>query len=264
MNRAHVRQRPRNPGGFQPSTLFATGEKGLWLDPSDLSSMFQDDAGTIPVTAAGQVVGMIRDKSGNGNHASQATAANKPILRNSGTLWWLEFDGSNDFLSTVSIDLTATNKISMFAGARKSSDAASALIAEHGTTAGTDPSASMFGPSGGGANKFDFRVRGTTSAAAVTTNVAFNAPVTVAITGQGDLAAPLTVLRLNGVQAASVTTATGGGNFGNFPVFIGRTAGATSPFNGNIYGLIIRGVASSALAVSGTEGYMATKSGLVI
>lgn len=270
MNRLHVRQRPRNPlggggvGGFQPGTLFAAGEQGLWLDPSDLATMFQDDAGTVPVTAAGQVVGLILDKSGNGNHASQATAANKPILRNSGALWWLEFDGSNDFLSTPSIDLTGTSKVTMFSGARKLSDAASALIAEQGTTAGTDPSASLLGPSGGGTNKFDFRIRGTTSAIALTTDAAFNAPVTVVITGQGDLTAPLTTLRLNGAQVASVATATGGGNFADFPVFIGRTAGATSPFTGNIYGLIIRGAASSALSVAGAEGYMASKTGITI
>lgn len=36
---------------------------GCWLDPSDMSTMFQDAAGTIPVTAIEQPVGLILDKS---------------------------------------------------------------------------------------------------------------------------------------------------------------------------------------------------------
>ena len=43
--------------------LFASGEPGFWLDPSDLSTMYQDSAGTTPVTAVEQPVGLILDKS---------------------------------------------------------------------------------------------------------------------------------------------------------------------------------------------------------
>ena len=48
---------------FNPIALFASGEEGAWYDPSDMSTMFQDVAGTTPVTAAGQPVGLILDKS---------------------------------------------------------------------------------------------------------------------------------------------------------------------------------------------------------
>ncbi len=50
-------------GGFNPLSLFAAGEPGAWYDPSDLSTMFQDTAGTTPVTATGQTVGLLLDKS---------------------------------------------------------------------------------------------------------------------------------------------------------------------------------------------------------
>ena len=43
--------------------LFANSEVGAWYDPSDLTTMFQDRAGTTPVTADGQTVGLILDKS---------------------------------------------------------------------------------------------------------------------------------------------------------------------------------------------------------
>lgn len=49
--------------GFTPSSLFAAGEQGVWYDPSDFSTMFQDSTGTTPVTAVGQPVGLILDKS---------------------------------------------------------------------------------------------------------------------------------------------------------------------------------------------------------
>ena len=59
---------------------FENGEQGAWYDPSDMSTMFQDSAGSTPVTAVGQPVGKILDKSGRGNHASQSTAASRPVL----------------------------------------------------------------------------------------------------------------------------------------------------------------------------------------
>jgi hypothetical protein len=68
-------------GGFSPATLFAMGEQGYWLDPSDFSTMFQDSAGTTPVTAAGQSVGRILDKSGRGNHFIQSSLASRPLLQ---------------------------------------------------------------------------------------------------------------------------------------------------------------------------------------
>ena len=44
-------------------SLFANNEQGFFYDPNDLSTMFQDAAGTVPVTTVGQPVGLILDKS---------------------------------------------------------------------------------------------------------------------------------------------------------------------------------------------------------
>ena len=51
-------------GGFSPKALFAAGEQGVWYDPSDLTTLYQDAAGTTPVTAMEQPVGLMLDKSG--------------------------------------------------------------------------------------------------------------------------------------------------------------------------------------------------------
>lgn len=67
-------------GRFSPARFFSAGQQGCWFDPSDLSTMFQDSAGTTPVTAVAQPVGKILDKSGRGNHATQATSGARPLL----------------------------------------------------------------------------------------------------------------------------------------------------------------------------------------
>jgi hypothetical protein len=63
---------------FSPSSLFASSEPGVWYDPSDLTTLFQDTAGTVAVTTPGQTVARMNDKSGRGNNATQATAASRP------------------------------------------------------------------------------------------------------------------------------------------------------------------------------------------
>ena len=52
---------------FSVLNWFAKGEQGAWYDPSDLTSLFQDSAGTTPMatvgTVADQPVGLMLDKS---------------------------------------------------------------------------------------------------------------------------------------------------------------------------------------------------------
>jgi hypothetical protein len=47
---------------FRPRRLFLSGEDGIWLDPSDPSTLFQDAAGTVPA-GVDDPVGLILDKS---------------------------------------------------------------------------------------------------------------------------------------------------------------------------------------------------------
>lgn len=83
--------------------LFKNGEQGVWFDPSDLKTMFQDVNEATPVTKDGDPVALIKDKSGNNNHATQTTASARPIYRTDGELHWLEFDGVDDWLKTSKI-----------------------------------------------------------------------------------------------------------------------------------------------------------------
>jgi hypothetical protein len=97
--------RPRGTS-FSPLSLFTGGAQGVWYDPSDISSMFQDSAGTTPA-AVDSPVGKINDKSGNGNHAVQATAGARPLLKQDGSgKYYLLFDGVDDRIATPAIAIT--------------------------------------------------------------------------------------------------------------------------------------------------------------
>ena len=87
--------------------IFSANEQGAFYVPKPIvngtQALFQDSAGTVPVTADGDPVGKMLDQSGNGKHATQSTSAARPIYRTNGTLHWLEFDGVDDLLTTVSV-----------------------------------------------------------------------------------------------------------------------------------------------------------------
>jgi hypothetical protein len=85
----------RSVGGYTPLSEFAGGKNGVWYDPSDLTTLFQDLAGTIPVTASGQLVGKMLDKSGNNNHAVATSTATRPTYQIDGSGFsYLSTDGS--------------------------------------------------------------------------------------------------------------------------------------------------------------------------
>lgn len=248
---------------FDPISLFAAGEQGVWYDPSDMSTLFQDAAGTIPVTAAGQPVGMMRDKSGRGNHATQATATSRPILQTENGKWYLAFDGGDDGMVTAAVNFTATNKVTVFTGIRKNSDVANGSVAELSASATSNPGAfGVFAPANPGVSSFGFRSSGSVIPGSPSlTPATYPAPITVVLTGLGDISTDTNVQRINGAQQVSLAADQGTGNYGNYPIYIGRRGGSALPFNGNVYSLIIRGAASSAPQITDTENYVNSKTG---
>lgn len=69
----------------------------VWLDFSDLTTLFTDSAGTIAVASDGDVIGKALDKSEQGNHFTQSTTAQKPIwkanlLNGKGVMYQVDVD----------------------------------------------------------------------------------------------------------------------------------------------------------------------------
>jgi hypothetical protein len=86
------------PWGNPVPALFEAGEQGAWYDPSDLTTLFQDTAGTTPVTTTGQSVGLMLDKSkglvlgseqvlrGDNEASLMGTTWQDPVLATNGTV----------------------------------------------------------------------------------------------------------------------------------------------------------------------------------
>lgn len=64
-----------------------------WYDASEEATLWQDSAGTIPVTATGQTVNRIDDLTGNGNHLKNVDGF-APTWEESGGFYYLEWASS--------------------------------------------------------------------------------------------------------------------------------------------------------------------------
>jgi len=106
LNFGLIGRRRSDPLAALIAQLFGNAEQGAFYIPRPVvngtQSLFQDAAGTTPVTADGDPVGLMIDKSGNGNHASQSISGSRPIYRTNGTLHWLQADGVDDLLDIPS------------------------------------------------------------------------------------------------------------------------------------------------------------------
>lgn len=77
-------------------SLFANNEIGFAYDPNDLTTLYQDAAGTIPTALTMQPVAYIKDLSGSGNHAKQVDSSKRPLLNS--IPYFLDYDGTDDEL----------------------------------------------------------------------------------------------------------------------------------------------------------------------
>lgn len=253
--------------------LFSNGEQGFFYDPNDLSTMYQDAAGTVPVTAAGQPVGLILDKSGRNNHAYQTTSASRPILRQNAVTGanYLEFDGSDDFLQIANIDFTATDKLSLFIGQKTNVPSSLGSLVETGlnytnpaggfglyapggnTTVGAVPT--IGGGISGGGGLFAF---GQILANNFTSTISLRVDLSKAL--KNDQAR----FRVNGESKIPNTSSSvvAGSKFSNVPVYIGRRRGTTLPFNGHIYGIIGIGKLTTDSEAIALEKYIAKNTGV--
>jgi hypothetical protein len=254
----HISRLPLGVGGFSPVTLFTAGEQGVWYDPSDITTLFQDTAGTTPVTTVGQTVALIKDKSGRGNNAIQATALNRPQYQVDGSgRPFLLFDGLTDGMATSSI-VPGIDKVQVFTGVRKLSDLALGMVAETGT--GGAAGSFFFAAPISASPDIAFRSTGTVSAIAQATGAV--APNTAVLTGLGDIAGDRSTLRINGAQVAQNTADQGTGNYTTQVLYVGRRSGTLFPFNGRIYQMIVRfGANMSASTITDTETYVNLKTG---
>ena len=185
------------------------------------------------------------------------------------TCHYVQYDGSDDGMITNSIDFTATDKMSVFAGVRKLSSGTYQCIVEHGAD-----SASVNGTFGlwanwDATNRYAHNLKGPNTASRYYSQP-FVEPITNVVTSLFDLAgaglASAIVPRVNGVlkQDVGVGGAPGGGNFISAPLYLGRRGGSSFPLSGRDYGIVVVGKATTADEITSTEKYMAGKTGVTL
>lgn len=250
---------------FNPVTLFANGEQGAWYDPSDLNTLFQDAAGTIPVTADGDPVGLRLDKSGNGNHGSQTTAAARPLYRTDGTLHWFEYDGVDDFFVTPSI-AWGSDQVFISVGVTRISTTP-AIIVEFSPNIATNPgSFYLVSADGMVPEVYSKHARGTaaSSSSLVSKITSDTPPSTNVVSGYSDISDDFSLVRADGVDGTTATADKGAGNFGTYSLYSGSRGGVEVFFNGREYQSVLRNVIPDAGTLTAVERYTATKSGVTL
>ena len=182
---------------------------------------------------------------------------------------YLKFDGTNDSLATANVNFTSTDKVTAFSSVRKVNSGGSfGVIFEVSTylpdNVGTFNMAAPGGLAGSTEN-YSSTVRGS-SAFVGYDAVTFTSPITNVLSTSYDLSANTISQqvrpRVNGVIPtlnASGSSNAGMTIFGTYPIYIGARAGSSLYFNGNIYGLIIRGASSSNNQIQATESWLNQK-----
>lgn len=258
---------------WAPSRLFAASEKGIAYDLSDKSTLYQDSARTTLVSASGDPIGSVTDLSPNVVHASQATTASKPLWNSGG---YGSLDGVDDWLATAAIDLTGTAKVTVVVSMRKVGEAGIGSLIESRPSFTTPGSFGLHAPSAAAAG--DYRIASTGSNGGADAGFVYGdtaaasspAPITQVISAAFDASVVgltgLGPLRLDG-QAAALTKgggASSAGTFGNLALSFGRRNGASLPFNGRIYRMIVIGRALTAAELAQAEAWCAAPAGVVL
>ena len=113
----------------------------LWLDGADVSTMFQNTAGTLQVRSTNSTVALWRDKSVSANHASNTTAQPTVTFAAQNGLNVLNFNGAQYLtLSTTTLP-TGTTQCSFFFVTRTTSSGVQVFF-----TYGADPNTSGRNP----------------------------------------------------------------------------------------------------------------------
>lgn len=249
-------------GGGNPDAailaLFAAGEKGVWLDRSDLSTMFQDLTNTTPAVVDSPV-GHCRDKSGNGAHWTAFNSAARPILRLTSGVYWLQWDGVDDRGTTGAIDFSAVDEMTAFVGARKLGETSQYIYMLGpgiSASAGIAMSIANYGtPSIWGAS------RGTATTYATASSAGYAAPFTFVATHRTKISADTNLLRVNGVDVATSAADQGAGNYLNAALTIGSYAGGGAHYSGRDNQVILRGKTSTLAEYTAVEAWISAKIG---
>lgn len=247
--------------GRNPAPSFSLGDLSgirVWYAPSDISSLFQDAAMTVPVIADGDPVGAMKDMSGHGHHAFQTNLSKRPIYRNEQGKCSLEFDGSTTFLSMGVLDMSGTDEVFLATGVKTMSSTSIGTLCELSESSSSNVGTFALFDRGVSGGAVSWRSRGLNSSL-LTVSRGASLPVSSVYVCTGKISTDVSTLRRNGVEIGSSTADQGSGNFSASPLYLGARAGGSYYFKGQLYGLCIATDLQSITTTTKVESYLSAQ-----
>jgi hypothetical protein len=248
-----------------PSQTLISAAPGFAYDISNISTLWQDTAGTIPVTEPGDPVARVDDVSSRGNHATQNVGTSMPTYQvDANGKGYLQFDGLDDFLVTPSIDLSAHQQALLLFAFYRDAYAAGVLMEQTALYTGT-PGAWLANVTGAGNVTFAARGSATNAAASATPGTVPGPFVAASLVdvNAATAADAFRNARLNGTAfqlSASVNPTNT--SLANAAVYIAARAGTSLFLQGRFYGAVVRGGNVPLTTQQALEDYYAERAGL--
>lgn len=236
------------------------GDNGFAYEFDNLSTLWQDTGGTVPVTTSGQTIARVDDVSGNGFNATQSTAGSRPTYTESGSTAYSNH--ANDYLKISSSTSTlkwlhGDGGTGIAALVRFSSGARRGLM---GSNSGNDFNTGMFYTwetsssmqyrvLNSSSNVYNHNYGSSTVLAGTDVFILENAPAGGPVEGYVDGDSIGTASRL--ITASTANAA--------FDLEIGATGAAQVVLTGRIYQLIVRDAPFTADEIEALGVYFAGK-----
>lgn len=249
-----------------PTQVFTGVRKGFIYDPSDMSTLFQDIAGTIPVTAVGQPVRKILDKSGRSAHGYARTTATPTLGREADGRYYIDTTNGSG-LSTNAIDFTYTDKMTLCMGARMT-DSGAGIMVELSSDLSPNIGAFYLVHSEAAIGDLSLGNHGDALLPISAQSAPFAMPHLSVVTARYDIAGTSKAqeirLRRNTedtplVTAGSIDTDSGNGGYGNYPVYIGSRNDTGVFSKVRIYALVLLGDEVTAAELASLEYFVNKK-----
>lgn len=163
----------------------------------------------------------------------------------------IKYDGIDDFLQTAAVDFSATDKMTVWAGVRKLSDAAIGIVVELSTNSDSTNGTFTLAASVSG-NNYYAQSRGTVRSTRDATG--YVAPHSAVLVAEAKISTDILRLHVNNAAPLSSATDQGTGNYSTNPLYFGARAGTFHRFSGEVFSPeVIRGAESTAAQIDMVE-----------
>ena len=216
---------------------------------------FTCTAGTLTLTVSGSVTNA-QLEAGSTATAKQVVGAAYDVTESGvASVYTAYFDGVDDRLVSPSIDFTATDKMSVFGGVRKTVELGLLDCLLECADIFLGPGFALNTKAKGLAGNASFGSRGSTSDRYALTPLPTN--TSAVITGYADIPAPSVNIRNNSVIGTGSTLSQGSGMYPNAAINVGSRPGGGYPFKGFLSALCARGTTTSSADITRMEKWMA-------